>query len=208
MPITRHRPAPTIQRRPLGPDGLERGLGLAAFNFTGGTLQAGWNLALLVPVTVGTNASNVATVDANGHVLSLNANGTSNVLSGPGGLAVIDSAGGGKVVLGGSDSNGHRLVNTYTGGTTVVSGILELLNSNALPTTGVLTVAGPGSVVSMVATIDGNGFANGTEEALAEPMALSALGGDGPAPVPEPSSLALLVAATIALAASFRRRRG
>ena len=67
------------------------GSGSGTFDVTAGTLQASGNLTVQVPVTVGTNASNVATVDANGYDLTLNANGSSDVLSGPGGLAVIDT---------------------------------------------------------------------------------------------------------------------
>ena len=97
-----------------------------------------------IPITVGTAASNVATVDANGQTMTLNGGGA---LSGPGQLAVIDSVGGGTVVLG---NTGVLIANTYTGGTTVLSGTLDVLNAQALPNTGVLTVAGPGSIVSSV----------------------------------------------------------
>ena len=77
-----------------------------AFNFTGGTLQAapysgvnGMNLS--VPTTVGTAASNIATVDANGQIMNLG----SGTLTGPGQLQVIDSAGGGTVVFGGTGNS-------------------------------------------------------------------------------------------------------
>ena len=72
------------------------------------------------------------------------------LLSGPGNLTVIDSAGGGTVVLGGTYEYRHspHVANTYTGGTTVLSGTLEVVNSHALPNTGVLTVAGPAAIVS------------------------------------------------------------
>ena len=66
--------------------------------------------------------------------------------SGPGQLRVIDTAGGGTVVFGGTD--GSHLPNTYSGGTTVLSGTLEVMTAESLPATGVLTVGGPVSLVS------------------------------------------------------------
>ena len=116
----------------------------------------GYNPTLAMPITVGTAASNVATVDANANTLTLNDNSS---LSGPGQLAVIDSLGGGTVVLGGTYWNsGAFIVNAYSGGTKVLSGTLEVVNSQALPKTGVLTVAGPGAIVSSVpaGTLFGN----------------------------------------------------
>ena len=133
-------------------------------NFTGGTLQASSGTVQMTgPTTVGTAASNVATADARGNTMFFNF-GDANAapISGPGSLTVIDSLGGGTVVLGGmmniTDSTGQTIgigpapdptTNTYTGGTTVVSGTLQVLNAQALPNTGVLTVAGPGSLVSL-----------------------------------------------------------
>ena len=76
-------------------------VGNAAFKFTGGTIQ-GVNISGNEPtvaaiITVGTAASNVATVDANGNTFVLNSGGA---FSGSGQLAVIDSVGGGTIVLG------------------------------------------------------------------------------------------------------------
>ena len=124
---------------------------LCSFNFTAGTLQAaagevavggGTGLSITMPITVGTAASNVATVDANGQTATLDS--STGYLTGPGQLRVIDSTvGGGMVVL------GNALPNTYTGGTTVLSGTLQVLNATtALPSVGVVTVGGPVSLVS------------------------------------------------------------
>ena len=139
---------------------IMNGAGPASFNFTGGTLQAAgpgknpWTdgvsgLTLATAITVGTAASNVATLDANGYTVAVNPLGgfTIGYLTGPGQLRVIDSRGGGVVVLGGTDSNGIPIPNSYTGGTTVLSGTLQVLNNQALPSTGILTVAGPATVV-------------------------------------------------------------
>ena len=123
--------------------------GPATFNFTAGTLQAAPSgLTVTTPITLGPAASNIATVDAHGQTVNLN--GIPDVqpvwgyLSGPGQLRVIDSVGGGRVVLGNTAS---LAANYYTGGTTVMSGTLEVVNYQALPTTGVLTVGGPVAVV-------------------------------------------------------------
>ena len=128
------------------------------FNFTGGTLQASnpfgdGSFYCGVPITVGTAASNIATVDANGQTVRLNG---AYALSGPGQLRVIDSAGGGTVVLGGLDSNGTPIANFFTGGTKVFSGTLELLNPQALPATGDVSVGSPGAKATL--ELGGNNF--------------------------------------------------
>ena len=135
----------------------------AYFNFTAGTLQAlsggvgvgGLNLTMTM--TVGTAASNVATLDANGQLVNLNSEGLAGIgfLTGLGQLRVIDSVGGGKVVLGGSDFSGNSLTNNYSGGTTVLSGTLQVVNNQSLPTVGVLTVGGPGAAVQAVFDLNG-----------------------------------------------------
>ena len=138
---------------------------VATFNFNAGTLQASpqgtvnhpAGLVNAMQITVGTAASNVATVDANGQTVTLNgyAYPYPGALSGPGQLRVIDSVGGGTVTLGGSDINGNPMPNYYTGGTTVLSGTLEVLYAQALPNTGVLTIGGPGSSVRAAFNLNG-----------------------------------------------------
>ena len=67
------------------------------FNFTAGTLQAAsGGLAIALPITLGTAASNVATIDANGQAMTVNfdAYPSAGLLTGPGQLRVIDSVGG------------------------------------------------------------------------------------------------------------------
>ena len=173
-----------------------------------------------MPITVGTAASNIATFDVNGQVIG--AGGWT--LAGPGQLSVIDSAGGGMFVLDGNH-------NDYTGGTTVLSGSLQVTNSNALPSMGVFTVGGPGAIVSSVQTgtlfesatgsasaVDIVGAAGSdevVEEALAEPVAHFALAtgsgvvplAGGPTAVPEPSTLCLLGTGLMSLLAIARRRK-
>ena len=76
---------------------------------------------------------------------------------------MIDSHGGGMVTSAAMPR--VPIGNTYTGGTTVLSGTLEVVNALALPSTGVLTVAGPKSIVSSIrtGTLFGN---NATEQAV------------------------------------------
>ena len=95
------------------------------FNFTAGTLQAASALPSgystvngfynAIPITLGSSASNVATFDANGQTVGL------GNFTGPGQLRVIDTAGGGAVVFGGT--NGSSVANSYTGGTLVFSDV-------------------------------------------------------------------------------------
>ena len=109
--------APSVGRRFHG---KRWPIGAATFNFNAGTLQAGpGGMTNAITLTLGTAASSVATVDANSQTLSFNSNYT-GTLTGPGQLKVIDSAGGGTVILGSTDIN--ILGNNYTGGTTVLSG--------------------------------------------------------------------------------------
>ena len=122
--------------------------GYSTFNFTGGTIQAYVNpndaslagFANGPPLILGTASTTVATIDANGQTA------TPHDITGAGELRIIDSAGGGVVVLNSTSGNSY----TYAGGTVVLSGTLELIGNQALPTIGVLTVAGPGSIVSSV----------------------------------------------------------
>ena len=105
---------------------LESGSGSFAFNFSGGTLQAGSSWATAVPITLATSGSR-GTIDTNGNTLLLQ-----GPLSGPGGLILTDS-GNGLLIL--ATSNG------YSGGTIVSSGSLQIGDPAALGS-GVLAVNG------------------------------------------------------------------
>ena len=134
-----------------------------ALTVSGGTLQASANpntsyqqfTNYLPTITVGSAAGTIATLDANGVNMALNYSAC--VLTGPGQLRVIDSFGVGStgvVSLGGCAWNAG-LVNTYTGGTTVLSGTLQVLNGVALPTTGLLTLGGPGQTLGASLNLSG-----------------------------------------------------
>ncbi len=112
--------------------GLTKGTGTALFNFGGGTLRAGANFASNVPMTL-TGVGGDAIVDTVNYVLSF-----SGELSGPGGLV---KSGAGTLAL--------ATDNSYTGGTIVKAGTLQVGNANALGTGG-LTVTG--------GTVDLNGY--------------------------------------------------
>ena len=102
----------------LSASGLTSGLGAAAFNFGGGTFQAGSSFSTSVPIVL-TTAGNNAVFDSNGNVLTL-----AGPLSGSGGLQKIGS---GVLFLTGS--------NTYTGPTTVNQGTLAVNGALAGPVT-------------------------------------------------------------------------
>ena len=136
-------------------------VGPATFNFTAGTLQApAGGLSNSLPITVGTAASNIATLDPHGQTMLINYNGYpgSGCLTGPGQLVVNDSVSGGTVVLGNTDYSQGPIFNTYTGGTKVLSGTLQLLYGLALPATGDLSVGSPGAQATV--ELDSLGFAS------------------------------------------------
>ncbi len=91
---------------------LGRGSGAAAFNFSGGTLRASSAFSSNLPMTLGTSGGG-STFDTAGYSISL-----SGSLSGPGSLTMNDSLGTGILILTAS--------NTYTGGTTISAGTLQL----------------------------------------------------------------------------------
>ncbi len=94
---------------------LTQGSGLAAFNFSGGTLQAGRSFSASVPLTLGTSGGG-ATFDTAGFAVTL-----SGSLSGLGSLIKVDS---GTLILAATD--------TYSGNTLVRSGTLALGSPLAL----------------------------------------------------------------------------
>ncbi len=95
--------------------GIVAGSGTAAFDFGGGTLQAGGSFNTTLPMTL-TGSGGNATVDTAGYRVTL-----SGSLSGPGGLTKTDS---GTLLL--------AAANTYAGGTAVNGGTLSISNSSAL----------------------------------------------------------------------------
>ena len=110
--------------------GLSKGSGSAAFNFSGGTLQAASGFSTSLPIVLSTAGSN-AVFDVSGSELDLEGD-----LSGPGGLQEIGT---GLLILDGSDSFG--------GGTTVSGGTLEVLSSSALADGSSLTVGADASEI-------------------------------------------------------------
>ena len=156
---------------------LAQGSGSAAFNFSGGTLQAGGSFSTTMPITLGgcpLAGGGGATFDTAGFTVTL-----AGSLSGAGSLTLNDSLGTGALILTAS--------NTYTGGTVVEAGTLIVSDHDALPSGTSLTVGA-----------DASQLFGGSLQA-------AAMAGDMQA-VPEPGTLALLAAA-VCSAAVYRHIR-
>lgn len=104
-------------------------------------------------------------------------------LSGSGGLNLS----GGRLVLSGSD--------TYTGGTTIDAGTLQVTTSDALPDASSLVVGAGGTFIFDPTVVAGSGE-QGTGSRMASVP-----------PVPEPGTIALLVAAAVAGLGAWRKKR-
>lgn len=148
------------------------GTGTLVINFgtPGGVLQAGGNY------TIANNAllnESVLAIDANGHTFTYSGLIADYGLGATGGLQIIDSANsGGVVVLSGA--------NTYSGGTTLTSGVLQVdvdsilsgssivssaigtgtltFDGGALQAGGAYTIANAGTITANGGTIDANGY--------------------------------------------------
>ena len=121
--------------------------------------NSGGNHTIAAPIILGSGLSVSASA---GSVLNL-----VNAISQSGGSDSLSLDGGGELILGGS--------NSYRGGTTVLSGTLELTSAAAMPGSGVWTVAAAGSVV-MENTSEIKALARGPVSAVPEPAALTLLG--------------------------------
>ncbi|MGA2254062.1 MAG: autotransporter-associated beta strand repeat-containing protein, partial [Thermoguttaceae bacterium] len=115
--------------------------GNPAFNFGGGTLQAGSGFSISLPMTLSASGGG-ATFDTAGFAVTITGS-----LSGPGSLAKIGS---GTLTLSGS--------NTYSGGTTVGGGVLQLGVQAGVPDNTPLTVT--------AGTLDLGGFIKTTTAAV------------------------------------------
>jgi autotransporter-associated beta strand protein len=166
--------------------GISQGAGAAAFSFGGGTLQAAAPFSTSVPIALSISGGS-GTVDPLGNPVAL-----LGALSGPGGLAVVDS---GTLTLAAS--------NTYTGGTTIAGGTLATgsvvvsggasgLGNAASPvvlgglySTGTLSYAGSSATFTRGFTVSGGGSGGGGEIDIATPgqtltIAGGAIAGSGP----------------------------
>ena len=141
--------------------------------------NSGGNHTVAAPILL---ASNLSITASHGSIL--------NLVGGIGDLGGNDSLslnGGGTLILSGS--------NGYGGGTTALSGTLELTDAAALPSTGVLTI-GDGTQVVLT-----------SNPVITQSVGYSLMRAGTIAPVPEPSTLLLLAAAAVGLAAGAWRRR-
>jgi autotransporter-associated beta strand protein len=196
------------------------------------TLAATSGAAVSIGVSGGCHAIAVPVILARNLAVDVNA-GSGLTVTGPisqtGTGQGVALAGGGFLVLSGS--------NTYTGGTTLSSGTIEFVGPQALPATGVLTVAcaGTGDLTSLLSA----SLAASAADRSADPAATDGLSKDasavpsdsahreaggagsvagGPAaaapdasgsiqPVPEPAPTTLLLAGVAGAAAAFVRAR-
>jgi autotransporter-associated beta strand protein len=176
---------------------LATGSGTAALNLSGGTLSAAGSMSTSVPIVLNTRGGN-GTIDTGGYSVAL-----SGALSGPGGLI---KAGSGTLTLTGSDK--------YSGGTSVVGGVLAAENASAIPSGSLLSIGAGGSVVlgtpgaaEPLGTLSGGaGPLDSQPSASRVALATPALGGGANA-VPEPGTMALLAAAAACGLAVRRRGR-
>ena len=125
----------------LALDSLGRGLGAAAFNFNGGTLQANGAFSSSLPMNLGGSGGG-ATFDTAGFAVTL-----SGQLSGSGSLTKVDS---GTLTLAGS--------NTCTGPTTIAQGKLVVdgwLTNSAVSVSGG-TLGGTGNLTNVTVYAGGN----------------------------------------------------
>ena len=180
--------------------------------------NSGGSQTIAVPVVLGNNLSVSSTT------------GSRLTISGPisqtGTGASVTLTGGGVLILSGSD--------TYTGGTTVSDGTIEVADAAALPATGIISV-GRSGVVNLTALLclpatatdgieptatdswSGDGSASpgaaadsGASDAGIAADGLAAAGLAAPAdiqPVPEPKTLALLLAGAAGVVMILRRRQ-
>jgi autotransporter-associated beta strand protein len=111
------------------------GSGTAAFNFSGGTLQAAGPLPISLPIDLATSGRH-GTIDTGGYAVAV-----AGQLFGPGGLVKVGT---GTLTL--------AATNTYSGTTTVSAGVLAAGTGGALSPNSDVTVSG--------GTLDASGYAN------------------------------------------------
>jgi autotransporter-associated beta strand protein len=126
-------------------------------------------------------------------------NGVDSIFSGSiDGAGSLKKVGPGKLTLSGSS--------TYTGGTTVSEGLLQIDSVSALPAGGSLTIDGTGSVV-LSSGLGTSGSSVASSQGVNSAVVHAAASGST-SPVPEPGTLVLLAVGALAGLVVALRRRG
>ena len=120
----------------VAPMGLAVGAGSAAILLDGGTFQSLASFSIPASANFSLTAGpGGATFNTSGNTLTVNA-----AIGGPGS---VTQTGSGELILAGS--------NTYTGGTLISGGMLDITSPSELPSSGLVTISGGGRLVSEAA---------------------------------------------------------
>ena len=116
----------------FAPMGLAVGAGSAAILLDGGTFQSLASFSIPASANFSLTAGpGGATFNTSGNTLTVN-----SAIGGPGS---VTQTGSGELILAGS--------NTYTGGTSISGGMLDITSSSELPSSGLVTISGGGRLV-------------------------------------------------------------
>jgi len=169
-----------------------------------------------IPLNSPTTVSAGATFDLAGNAVSIGPlSGDGSIMLGNSGSLTVNSTTGNNTTFSGVISGSGSLVKTgpatlilsgtniYTGGTTVSAGILAITSASALPD-GHRLIVGAGGTLIFDPSFSGSPIVASS----VSPLAASSAAMNSPvSPVPEPSTLALLMAGLVAGLGAWRKRK-